>query len=431
MTDNYTITPGGRLSGELSLPGDKSISHRALMLGSIARGSTEIRNLLVGKDVLATMQAFLQMGVSITRQSSGLLIKGNGMHGLQAPKQVLDLENSGTALRLLVGLLAGQGWSVCLSGDRSLCSRPMNRVIVPLSRMAARIESDEGRAPICIQPQPQLTSIEYMLPVASAQVKSALLLAGLYAQGKTVIHEPVTTRDHTERMLRTFGYPLEREGGRIEIEGGGELSGCVVDVPADLSSAAFFILAALIMPDSEILLRDVGINPTRIGVITILRRMGGRIEQTNLRQYGEEPVADIRVSWSRLTGCHIDGDDVALAIDELPAIAVAAACAQGETVISGAQELRVKESDRIQSIVAGLRALSIEVEEKPDGMLIKGGRFKGGVVDSYSDHRIAMAFSVAGAVANAQVEVLDCANVATSFPGFQQTTRRVGIRLDD
>ncbi len=432
MSQHHTITPGGRLRGELDVPGDKSISHRTVMLGAIAEGRTTVSNLLEGEDVLATVSAFRQMGVNIERNNEQqLIIDGVGLHGLQAPQEMLDLGNSGTAFRLMMGLLAGQGWAVGMTGDVSLRSRPMTRIIKPLGLMGARIEAQQGKPPVQIHPQMYLNAIDYRLPVASAQVKSAILLAGLYAQGKTMVHEPSPTRDHSERMLRSFGYRVEREGSIISLEGGGKLNGCEITVPADLSSAAFFIVAALIMPDSEIVLRGVGLNPTRDGVIAILRKMGAQIALLNPRRSGAEPVVDIQVQSSSLNACEIHGDEIALAIDEIPIIAIAAACAQGQTIISGAKELRVKESDRIDSVVKGLRQLSIEVSERPDGMLIEGGKLSGGVVESYGDHRIAMAFSIAGTIADAAVEVRDCANVNTSFPGFIPLARQSGIAIND
>ncbi|MBW9267015.1 MAG: 3-phosphoshikimate 1-carboxyvinyltransferase [Candidatus Thiodiazotropha sp. (ex. Lucinisca nassula)] len=428
---NYRIQPGGKLIGNLRVPGDKSISHRSIMLGSLADGVTEVTGFLEGEDSLATLNAFRQMGVAIDGPTQGrVTIQGVGMHGLQAPDGALDLGNSGTSMRLLTGLLAGQGMAVTLTGDSSLSGRPMQRVIDPLSRMNASIGSTEAfTAPLQIHPQSRLQGIDYQLPMASAQVKSALLLAGLCAEGETCITEPAPTRDHTERMLQGFGYPVRRDGNRICLTGGGRLSACEIDIPADISSATFFLVGVSIAEGSEMVLQHVGINPTRDGVISILKLMGAEIELLNEREVGGEPVADIRVTSTELLGIDIPEELVPLAIDEFPAIFVAAACARGETRLRGAEELRVKESDRIQVMAEGLQRLGIEADPTPDGIVIQGGELQGGKVESHGDHRIAMSFAMAGLRAAGPIEIADCANVNTSFPGFVPSAADMGLQI--
>ena len=442
------VTPGGPLSGEIRVAADKSISHRAVILGAIATGTSRIQNLLEGEDVRATVGAFRQMGVSIEKTGAGgYVIEGVGLHGLQPPPAALDMGNSGTAFRLVAGLLCGQRWPSTLVGDASLSARPMGRIIEPLMRMGAVIDAAHHTPPLTISPAsrlpaPSLRGIDYAMPVASAQVKSSLLLAGLYAEGVTSVTEPWPTRDHTERMLAGFGYPVTSEKGRAEkgkagprisprisLTGGGELRGCEIRVPADLSSAAFFLVGASIVRGSDVLLRRVGVNPSRNGVLAILKKMGADIELRDPATVGGEPVADLRVRAADLRGCRIDGGDVAAAIDEIPAIAVAAACARGTTEIRDAGELRFKESDRIRSVVAGLRALGVVAEEHADGLTITGGVIKGGRVESHGDHRIAMAFAVAGGAAEAPVEVLDCENIATSFPDFCRVANDAGMAI--
>ncbi|OQX45463.1 MAG: 3-phosphoshikimate 1-carboxyvinyltransferase, partial [Candidatus Sedimenticola endophacoides] len=346
----FTVNPGGRLSGRLRVPGDKSISHRSVMLGSLAEGTTRVSGFLEGADALATLRAFRRMGVRIEGPDSGrLVIHGVGMHGLKEPDGPIDLGNSGTSMRLLSGLLAGQGLRLTLTGDSSLSSRPMRRVTEPLARMRADVRSAaDGTAPLEIHPVQRLAPLDYPMPVASAQVKSCVLLAGLYAGGRTCVSEPAPTRDHTERMLEGFGYPVHRDGSRVCLEGGGRLQATDIEIPADISSAAFFLVGASIAEGSDLVLEHVGMNPTRDGVINILRLMGADIEVLNLRSVGGEPVADLRVRSARLRGIRIPEDQVPLAIDEFPVLFVAAACAEGETLLTGAEELRVKESDRIQ-----------------------------------------------------------------------------------
>jgi 3-phosphoshikimate 1-carboxyvinyltransferase len=401
------------------------------MLGSLAEGVTEVSGFLEGEDSLATLNAFREMGVQIEGPDEGrVTIHGVGMHGLQAPKAPLDLGNSGTSMRLLSGLLAGQGLNLTLTGDSSLSGRPMGRVTNPLAEMGAEISSTEaGTAPLEISPVSGLKGIDYQLPMASAQVKSAILLAGLYAEGETKVTEPAPTRDHTERMLEGFGYPVKRQGSSISLLGGSSLKACQIDVPADISSATFFLVGASIAEGSELLLQHVGINPTRDGVISILRLMGAEIEVENERVVGGEPVADIRVRSSRLHGIDIPEELVPLAIDEFPAIFVAAACAEGATRLTGAEELRVKESDRIQVMADGLQTLGISAEPTRDGIVIQGGALQGGCVESHGDHRIAMSFAMAGLRASGEIEILDCANVNTSFPGFVDLASQAGLSV--
>lgn len=429
MSD-FLCQPGGAVSGSLRVPGDKSISHRSIMLASIADGVSRISGFLQGEDSLNTIRAFRQLGVAIERDQDRVEVSGRGLHGLQAPSDDLDMGNSGTAMRLLLGILAGQRFDACLIGDRSLSSRPMGRVIDPLRLMGARIDSEEGgRAPLRIHGGQQLAAIEYEMPVASAQVKSCLLLAGLYASGETVVREPAPTRDHSERMLRGFGCTLHAGSGEIRLAGGQLLNACDIDVPADISSAAFFMVAASIAPQSELVLLHVGVNPTRTGVIEILRLMGADIEISNQRDIGGEPVADLRICSAPLRGIDIPPELVPLAIDEFPVLFVAAACASGTTRLRGAEELRVKESDRIQVMADGLHELGIAARPEPDGITIDGGSLRGGEVDSHGDHRIAMAFAVASLRASDEIRIRDTANVNTSFPGFVETARAAGIEV--
>lgn len=427
---HYRINPGGSFVGNIKVDGDKSISHRAIMFGALAEGTTRVRDILEGEDVKATISAFRKMGILIEHVEGDYLVHGNGLHGLRQPQSALDMGNSGTAFRLLAGILCGQQWSSTMFGDASLNKRPMGRIINPLRQMGAEIESNNDRPPLIVHPSSGLSGIRYELPVASAQVKSAILLAGLYAKGETSVKESAPTRDHTERMLSGFGYQVSRDGSWISLRGGGSLSAGQIEVPADLSSATFFILGALISKDSDLLLSRVGVNPSRSGVLPILKRMGANVERANETDVGGEPAADLRVRSSRLVGTRIDANDVALAVDEIPAMAVAAACADGVTEIRGAEELRVKESDRISSTVTGLRNLGINVEEHSDGMTITGGRFHGGEVQSEGDHRIAMAFSMAANVASGPVKVADIDCVATSFPNFYQLARQAGLDVE-
>ncbi|MDH3714112.1 MAG: 3-phosphoshikimate 1-carboxyvinyltransferase [Gammaproteobacteria bacterium] len=427
------LEPGARLQGELRVPGDKSISHRAVMLGALADSPTRVEGFLRGADALHTLAAFAKMGVPTSWQQDGvLLIDGVGIEGLRASDTPLDLGNAGTAMRLMTGLLAGQSFASDLTGDESLNARPMRRVADPLREMGAaiRLQSD-GTPPVHIEPVERLTALHYTLPVASAQVKSALLLAALYAQGETVIREPAPTRDHTERMLRAFGYQVaDTEAGKT-LRGGSRLTGQIIQVPADISSAAFFLVAASIAGHADVVLRDVGINPTRDGVLAILRLMGADIDVFNKRTWGAEPVADLRVRNAKLHGVDIPRALVPLAIDEFPALLVAAACASGVTRLTGAAELRVKESDRIGAMADALQALGASAEPHADGMIVHGGSLCGGQVQSRGDHRIGMAMAVAATVAAGPVTIADSDNIATSYPGFVEQAATVGMRVQE
>lgn len=429
----YRVDPGGRLTGRLRVPGDKSISHRSIILGSLAEGITDVSGFLEGEDSLATLSAFRDMGVSISGPDQGRIrIQGIGLHGLKASPTPLNLGNSGTSMRLLAGLLAGQSFDSRLIGDASLSGRPMGRVVDPLTRMGAQVRMTESKtAPLEIQGGAVLSGIDYDMPVASAQVKSSLLLAGLYAKGRTCVREPAPTRDHTERMLQGMGYPVERTGNRICLQGGHRLKAIPIEVPADISSAAFFLVGASIAPDSDLILEHVGINPTRTGVLDILKRMGANIDIVATREAGGEPVADLRVRSAVLRGIEIPPDLVPLAIDEFPALFVAAACAEGQTVLTGAGELRVKESDRIGVMAEGLKTLGIDAHPTPDGMVIRGGVLSGGTVESHGDHRIAMAFAMAALRSSQRITINDCANVNTSFPGFVDLSRAAGLLVQN
>jgi 3-phosphoshikimate 1-carboxyvinyltransferase len=433
MSRQFHITPGGSLQGVIQVPGDKSISHRCVIFGALADGTTHVSGLLEGMDVLATIAAFRAMGVQIEGPQDGhLSIHGAGVDGLQVPAAALDMGNSGTAMRLLAGLLAGQSFNTTLTGDESLSRRPMRRIVDPLTSMGANIETAEGGTPpLRIRGGSRLLGIDYTMPVASAQVKSCLLLAGLNAQGHTCVTEPAPTRDHTERMLQGFGYPVQRDGATACVEPGHRLMATDLVVPGDISSSAFFLVGASIAPGSRLQINNVGINPTRTGILDILTAMGADIELLNEREVGGEPVADLLVSSARLTGIHIDEAHVPLAIDEFPAIFIAAAAAEGETLLTGAEELRVKESDRIAVMAQGLAALGIEVEERSDGMRIRGGQLHGGRVDSHGDHRIAMAFAMAGLVSDGAIVVDDCDNVATSFPAFAALAASCGLNVTE
>ena len=419
------------MNGEARVPGDKSISHRSIMLGSLAEGTTRVSGFLEGEDALDTVAAFRAMGVSIEGPEDGeVAIHGVGLHGLRAPEDDLDLGNYGTSIRLLAGLLAGQPFPSVLTGDESLQGRPMGRVIDPLALMGADISGvDGGRPPLSISGGQKLQGVHYDLPMASAQVKSCVLLAGMYAEGCTSVTEPAPTRDHTERMLRGFGYPVSRDNDVISLRGGGVLRATDIDVPADISSAAFFLVAASIAPGSDLLLTHVGINPTRTGVLNILTLMGADLELKNEREVGGEPVADIQVRYAPLRGIEIPRDQVPLAIDEFPALFIAAACAEGRTVLRGAEELRVKESDRIAAMAEGLTTLGVACEVLEDGIVIEGGSLGGGTIGTHHDHRIAMSFAIAALRAQGEIRVLDCDHVATSFPGFDALARGLGLQI--
>lgn len=429
-TIHYISHPATSLRGEIIVPGDKSISHRAIILGSISQGITQIDGLLEGEDCRATLQAFRSMGVVVEKQKKNhIVIHGVGKRGLIKPPGVIDCGNSGTTMRLLSGLLAAQSFDSRLTGDESLLKRPMRRVSDPLNQMGADIQTNNGRAPIDIYGEHRLHGIYYEMPNASAQVKTALLLAGMYAKGKTTIVEPDLCRDHTERMFTEFSYPIHRFQKTITIDSKHEGIGTSIQIPSDVSSAAFFIVAATLVPGSKIKIYNVGINPTRIGFIEILNRMGAMIHLENQRLFGQEPVADITVQSALLHGIEIPIDLVASAIDEFPILFIAAACATGKTILRGAEELRLKESDRIQVMAEGLNHLGIQADPQPDGIIIQGGKLQAGEVETHHDHRIAMAFSIAGAVSCAAVKINHCNNVATSFPDFVDVANQVHLLI--
>ncbi|WP_407410673.1 bifunctional prephenate dehydrogenase/3-phosphoshikimate 1-carboxyvinyltransferase [Acinetobacter sp.] len=442
VTQQFTIQPGTKnFQGKFTVPGDKSVSHRSIMFGAIAEGTTHVTGFLEGEDALATLQAFRDMGVSIEGPKNGeVTIHGVGMHGLKAPKSALYMGNSGTSMRLLSGMLSAQKFDSVMTGDASLSKRPMERIAKPLRLMGAQIQStgERGTPPISITGAQVLTGVHYDLPMASAQVKSGILLAGLWAAGETSVTEPEPTRDHTERMLRAFGYEVKTEGNRISLQGGGKLVGTEIQVPSDISSAAFFMVGAAITQGSDITLEAVGINPTRTGIIEILKQMGADITVQNERIAGGEPIADIRIQGTRtLKGIHIPEDQVPLAIDEFPALFIAAACAEGQTVLTGAAELRVKESDRIQVMADGLQIMGIDCTPTEDGIIIEGkGKagewgaiFNGGEIESHHDHRIAMSFSMAGLRTSGEIKIVGTETVATSFPTFTQLANTAGLAI--
>jgi len=426
----FVVEPGAELNGTVSVPGDKSISHRSLMLGAIAQGQTRVSGFLPGEDCLATLAAMRAMGVNIERVSeTEVIIDGVGLHGLSKPDGIIDLGNSGTAMRLMMGLLAGQSFATTLTGDASLCARPMERVAKPLREMNANIETTDGKPPVRINKSVALQAVHYDMPMASAQVKSAVLLAGLYADGETSVTEPADTRDHSERMLRGFGVPVEVSGSKVSLRGGVELQGMDIAVPADISSATFPLAAGCVSTSGSVTVNHVGINPTRTGILDILKLFGASIAQSSAGEVGGEPVATLNASATALKGCAVPAELVPLAIDEFPMVFALAAIAEGETLITGAEELRAKESDRITAMVNGLQALGVAVEEYPDGAKISGGAVRGGTVDSLGDHRIAMAFAVLASRATAPVTILDVDNVATSFPGFVECMRTLGLKI--
>ncbi|WP_343596525.1 bifunctional prephenate dehydrogenase/3-phosphoshikimate 1-carboxyvinyltransferase [Acinetobacter sp.] len=443
VTQKFTIQPQQhQFKGTFTVPGDKSVSHRSIMFGAIAEGTTHVTGFLEGEDALATLQAFRDMGVVIEGPANGeVTIHGVGMQGLKAPQQALYMGNSGTSMRLLSGMLSAQKFDTVMTGDASLSKRPMERIAKPLRLMGAQIQTtgEKGTPPVSITGNQALAGIAYDLPMASAQVKSGILLAGLWAEGETSVTEPEPTRDHTERMLRAFGYDVKTEGNRISLTGGGKLVATNIQVPSDISSAAFFMVGAAICENADVTLEAVGINPTRTGVIEILKAMGADLEVLNERIAGGEPIADIRIRGSRtLKGIHIPEDQVPLAIDEFPALFIAAACAEGETVLTGAAELRVKESDRIQVMADGLHAMGIECTPTADGIIIQGqGKtgdwspiFKGAEIESHHDHRIAMSFSIAGLRAAETISIIGTETVATSFPTFTQLANQAGLSIE-
>ena len=428
---NFRIEPSNSIIGKVNIPGDKSISHRAIILAAIADGESRIKNFLQGEDTLATIRVFQKMGVNIKNDGDIIIVKGVGLHGLRAENPTLDFGNSGTSVRLLSGLLSAQNFSSQLIGDESLMKRPMFRIIDPLQKMNAKINcTDLGTLPIKIEGGQKIEGIEYELPIFSAQLKSCLLLAGLYAEGTTKIIENMATRDHTERMLANFSHSVIKKGNQISIKKADRLIGCEIIVPGDFSSAAYFIVAAILTPNSNIILENVGVNPTRNAMIKIMKLMGADVKLKNERLESGEPVATIYAKTSKLIGIDIPEELVPVAIDELPIILVAAACAKGKTKLSGAAELRVKESDRIQSMLDGFISLGIKVKALEDGMIIEGGQYNGGVINSNDDHRIAMAFSIAGIIAKAPIIINSCKNVATSFPEFVDTAKHLGMNID-
>lgn len=428
---NFVTSNSGPLNGSIKVPGDKSISHRSIMLGSIAEGVTRVSGFLEGDDSLATLNAFKEMGVAIQREGSNVTIQGVGMNGLKEPRKPLNLGNSGTSIRLMSGLLSAQTFDSVLCGDESLSSRPMGRVINPLREMGADISGNDSKPPLVIKGGKQLSAIEYTLPVASAQIKSCLLLAGLYSEGTTSIIENGISRDHTERMLKGFGYDVISSPNKISLLGGGTLKGCEIEVPSDISSAAFFMVAGCISENSSIHLNSVNINPTRTGVIDILKLMGGNIELSNERLQAGELIADIKVTSSRLKGIEIPENLVPLAIDEFPVLFIAASCAEGETILTGAKELRVKESDRIQVMADGLTSLGINNEVLEDGIRISGGEFKKQTnsIKSHHDHRISMAFAIASVRSKFDIEIEGVDNVKTSFPNFIELANSIGMKI--
>ncbi|HQR47976.1 MAG TPA: 3-phosphoshikimate 1-carboxyvinyltransferase [Steroidobacteraceae bacterium] len=428
----YRVSPAAGIAGEVTVPGDKSISHRALMLGALASGTTRVTGFLEGEDCLATLRAVAALGVEVRRPGAGeVIVEGVGLDGFKAPAVPLDMGNAGTAMRLFMGILSSQPFDSVLVGDESLMRRPMERAAAPLRAMGARIETRDGRPPVRISGGARLHGIRYEMPVASAQVKSAVLLAGLRAEGNTVVVEPAVTRDHSERMLQAFGCDVTTQGNVITLRPPGRLQATSIEVPGDFSSAAFFLVAGCIGARAPFVVRGVGVNPTRTGLLEMLGLMGADLRMVNRRTCGAEPVADIEIRPATLKGIRVPEHLVPLAIDEFPAFFIAAACADGETVVTGAEELRVKESDRIAVMASALGRLGVRHEVLPDGLRIEGGSFGGGTVDSHGDHRVAMSIAVASLRASAPIEILDVANVATSFPGFASLANSVGLRIDE
>jgi len=427
----FIVKPSGTMNGTIRVPGDKSISHRSIMFASLAEGVSHVTGFLEGEDSLNTLKIFQKMGVEIDGPSDGkVTIKGVGMRGLKKPSGNLDVGNSGTSMRLLSGIMAAQNFDKVLVGDASLNGRPMKRVTNPLSLMGAQLETNsDGTPPIKITASSKLTGIDYALPMASAQVKSCVLLAGMYADGVTTVTEPAVTRDHTERMLTGFGYKVTTVKNKMSITGGGKLTACDVDVPADISSAAFFMVAASICPGADLILKHVGINATRTGVIDILKLMGANISLFNQQEVGGEPVADIRIKHAQLNGIDIPEHLVPLAIDEFPVLFVAASKAKGTTRLRGAEELRVKESDRIQVMADGLNAIGVDAQATKDGIIIKQSKITGGEVTSHGDHRISMSFAMAGLISSGKIVINDCNNVGTSFPNFIELVSSCGLDI--
>lgn len=414
------FTNASALKGTIQIPGDKSISHRAVMFGALAKGTTQITNFLQGADCLSTISCFQKMGISIENNTDHVIVHGKGLHGLSAPETILDVGNSGTTTRLISGILAGQSFTSELTGDASIQKRPMGRIITPLTQMNADIISlkNNGCAPLRICGKP-LKGIHYQSPVASAQVKSCILLAGLYADKETSVTEPALSRNHTELMLSSFGASVQSQGTTATIQPNPVLTGQSIEVPGDISSAAFFIAAALMVPNSEICIKHVGINPTRDGILRVCQAMGGNIKIENQHIAGGEPVADLIVSTSSLHGTIIEGDIIPTLIDEIPVIAVLAAYADGTTIIRNAEELKVKESNRLDIMVNALSSMGVDIQGTDDGMIIHGGKpLKGAVIDSHLDHRIAMAFAVASLIAEGTTTITNAECVDISYPAF-------------
>ncbi len=432
---DLVVKNGGVLNGEVRIPSDKSISHRAIILGSIAHGKSLLHGFLKSKDCLATLHAMQQLGVHIENVSSQTIcVHGVGLHGLKAPIKPIDCGNAGTGMRLLAGLLAGQSFTSELQGDHSLSGRPMERIVHPLQKMGAKLVGHEVNnkifAPLQFQ-KSTLQGIHYTLPVASAQVKSCLLIAGLYAQGETVLIEKEPTRDHTERLLQSFGCSLTVNKSEMTLNPGDELKGREIFIPGDISSAAFFIAGAAMVPGFHVILHEVGVNPRRIGIIHILKQMGANITLNNQRLMSEEPVADIEIKGTQLKGIEVPNEWVASAIDEFPILFIAAASAQGKTIFRGLEELRVKETDRLQVMATGLKVCGVDVESLPDGLIILGTPLQGGVINSQGDHRVAMAFALASVVSKNPITILDCENIATSFPNFCGIANELGLRMEE
>lgn len=415
-----------RLRGAVTVPGDKSISHRAVMFAALSEGKSAVFNFLESEDCQNTKKAFQQLGIKFSARGKALIVYGRGLHGLVAARNPIDCGNSGTTIRLISGILAGQGFASVLTGDKYLRRRPMKRVIAPLRAMGAKIKAiNDEFAPLSITGG-DLQGIKYVLPIASAQVKSSILLAGLYAAGKTSVIEPVPTRDHTERMLGYLGAKISKKGLTTSVQGNTRLKGNKIIVPGDISSAAFLLVAATISPGSRVVIKNVGVNPTRNGIITVLKKMGAKITIKNKREFGAEPVADLEVCSSKLHGITIAGKIIPNIIDEIPVLAVAAALARGKTTISGAKELRVKETDRIKSMVSQLKKMGVNIREKEDGMVVYGpAKLKGKVVNSFGDHRTAMSLAVAALAAEGKTVIKDTACINTSFPGFEKLIRKI------
>lgn len=425
------VTPDNKLNGSCSVPGDKSISHRAALIGSMAEGKTVIYNFAKGADCCSTLQCLQALGVDIQQENGKICIFGRGLNGFCEPDNLLDAGNSGTTMRLLLGLLTGQDFLTIISGDPSLRRRPMGRVIEPLVKMGADIRArcDNTLPPICIRGTNSVHPLEYTLPIPSAQVKSAILLAGMNAEGQTTVIQQLPSRDHTERMLQYFGAPLTVEDNVICLQGKQPIKGQLIRIPGDISSAAFIMVAAVLLPGSEVLIRDVGINPTRTGIIDVLRMMGAEIVVLNQKSWNREPVADLLVRAVKLKGTEIKNPLLPRVLDEIPVLAVAAAAAEGETVISDAAELRVKETDRLKAIASELRKMNVEIKEKQDGLIIRGGQLRAARVKTWGDHRMAMALAVAGLIADGETIIEDAGCIDISFPDFPDVMKALGAGI--